>query len=107
VSRSIDDILMPGGQPLGVKATRGRGKATIREVPGGQAEAEAMFAELTQGGGTDITPAGYDGQMIELANGRGRVGVRRASTSGPPTIDVKVVDAAGKRIPIIKIKFVG
>jgi hypothetical protein len=107
VSRSIDEVLMPGGQPLGVKATRGRGKATVREVPGGQAEAEAMFAELTQGGGADITPAGYDGQMIELANGRGLVGLRPESTSGPTTIDVKVVDAAGKKIPIVKIKFVG
>jgi hypothetical protein len=43
--------------------------------------------------------------MIELPGGRGRVGYRPTSGSGPPTIDVKVVDAAGRRIPIQKIKF--
>jgi hypothetical protein len=103
--RSIDDILMPGGQPLGVKGTGPRSSARLREVPGGQAEAERLFQELTQGGG-DITPAGYPGKLIELPNGRGLVGYRPASKSGPPTIDVNVVDAAGQPIPIEKIKFV-
>jgi hypothetical protein len=107
VSRSIDEVLMPGGQPLGVKGTRGRRKSTVREVPGGQAEAEALFAELTQGGGTDVTPPGHPGRMVELPGGRGTVSIRPASKSGPPTIDVNVTDSTGASIPIRKIKFVG
>ncbi len=103
--RSIDDILMPGGRPIGVKATGPRASARLREVGGGQVEAERIFQELTQGG-RDITPAGYPGRLIELPDGRGTVGYRPASKSGPPTIDVKAVDASGRPIPVQKIKFV-
>jgi hypothetical protein len=103
--RSIDDILMPGGKPIGVKASGPRASARLREVVGGQAEAERVFRELTQGG-KDITPAGYPGTLVELPNGRGTVGYRPASKSGPPTIDVKAVDASGRPIPVEKIKFV-
>jgi hypothetical protein len=44
--------------------------------------------------------------VIELPDGRGRIGYRPASKSGQPTLDVNVVDAAGQRIPVEKIKFV-
>jgi hypothetical protein len=104
-SRSIDAILMPGGKPIGVKATGPRASARLRELTGGQGEAERLFQELTRGG-HDVTPAGYPGTMIELPNGRGTIGYRPASKSGPPTIDVNAVDAAGQPIPIEKIKFV-
>jgi hypothetical protein len=103
--RSIDDILMPGGKAIGVKGTGPRASARLREVRGGQAQAERLFNELSEGG-TDITPAGYPGTLIELPDGRGRIGYRPASKSGPPTIDVNAVDAAGRPIPIEKIKFV-
>jgi hypothetical protein len=72
---------------------------------GGQAEAERILQELTQGG-KDITRAGYPGTLIELPNGRGTIGYQPASKSGPPTIDVNAVDAAGRPIPVEKIKFV-
>jgi hypothetical protein len=97
---------MPGGRPLGVKASGKRASARLREVPGGQTEAEQLFQELTQGG-TDITPSGYVGTLIALPNGRGTVGYRPASKSGPPTVDVNVTDASGKLLPISKIKFLG
>jgi hypothetical protein len=61
VSRSIEEILMPGGKPLGIKGTGKRASAKLREVPGGEAEAEAMFQELTEGVRTSrrpVTPAG-------------------------------------------------
>jgi len=96
---------MPGGKSIGVKGTGPRGSARIREVTGGQAEAEGLFQELTQSG-KDVTPAGYPGTLIELPNGRGIVGYRPASKGGPPTIDVKAVDSTGQPIPIKKIKFV-
>ena len=96
---------MPGGKPTGVKGTGPRASARLREVPGGQTEAERIFHELTQGG-KDITPAGFPGNLIELPNGRGTVGYRPASKSGPPTIDVNALDSGGQPIPIEKIKFI-
>ena len=95
---------MPGGKPIGVKGTGPRASARLREVTGGQAEAERLFRELTQGG-KDITPPGYPGTLLELPDGRGTIGYRPASKSGPATIDVKAVDAKGQPIPIKKIKF--
>lgn len=96
---------MPGGNPIGVKGTGPRASARLREVAGGRTEAERIFQELTQGG-KDITPPGYPGKLIELPSGRGSIGYRPASKSGPPTIDVNAVDAAGRPIPIEKIKFI-
>lgn len=101
----IEDILMPGGKPIGVKGTGKRASARLREVPGGAPEAERLFRVLTQGG-KDITPLSYPGTLIELPAGRGTVGYRPASKSGRPTIDVNVVDSAGRPIPVQKIKFV-
>ncbi len=103
-SHSIDDILMPGGNPIGVKATGRRASARLREVTGGEAEAEHLFRDLSQGG-KDITPAGYPGKLVQLPDGRGTIGYRPASKSGPPTIDVNAVDAGGQPIPIEKINF--
>jgi hypothetical protein len=103
--RTIEDILMPGGKPIGAKATGPRASARLREVPGGKAEADRLFKELTQGG-ADITPAGYPGTLIQLPNGQGTVGYRPVSKSGVPTIDVNAMDAAGQPIPIEKVKFV-
>jgi hypothetical protein len=102
---AIEDVLMPGGNPIGVRATGPRASARLREVKGGRAEAERIFQELSQGG-TDITPQGYPGKLSELPSGRGSIGYRPVSKSGPPTIDVNAVDSAGKPIPIEKIKFV-
>jgi hypothetical protein len=103
--RSIDEILMPGGKPIGVKATGPRASIRIREMPGGPAEAERFFQELTQGG-SDITPPSYPGSLVELPNGQGTIGYRPSSKSGPPTIDINALDASGIRFPITKIKFV-
>lgn len=97
---------MPGGRPLGVRGTGKRASARIPEVPGGQAEAEAMFRELAEDGSEHVMP-GYPGQMIDLPGGRGAVGLRPRSKTGPPTIDVNVIDSGGNRIPISKIKFIG
>lgn len=96
---------MPGGKPIGVKGIGPRANARLREVKGGQKEAKELFEELTEGG-KDVTPPGYPGKFIELLGGRGLIGYRTGSKSGPPTIDVKVVDNQGKPIPIKKIKFV-
>jgi hypothetical protein len=86
---------MPGGVPIGTTGSR----PSIREVPGGQPAADDLFDDLTAGGTPANVPT-YPGTMYDLPGG-GRVGLRPASKSGPPTIDV---DIPG--IPIKKIKFV-
>ncbi len=96
---------MPGGAPLGKQGTAPRAGASVREVEGGVPEAEELFRELTEGG-TEATPPEYPGTLIELPQGRGKIGLRSDSKSGPPTIDVNVVDANGEKIPVKKIKFV-
>src|SRR5947209_1954181 len=92
---SPDDLLMPGGLPVG---TGGSGPL-VRELPGGQTAADDLFSDLTVGG-TPVDVPTYPGRMVDLPGG-GRVGLRPRSKSGEPTIDV---DIPG--IPIKKIKFV-
>ena len=86
---------MPKGMRIGTEGS----KASIREVSGGQKAADDLFEELTAGGQAVTVPT-YPGKIVNLPAG-GRVGLRVASTSGEPTIDV---DIPG--IPIKKIKFV-
>lgn len=93
---SPQDILLPGGRPIGAAGT----DPSIREVAGDTQEAEELFDELTAGG-ADVTPSNYPGKLMALPGG-GHVGLRPASKSGPPTIDVNVPG-----IPIRKVKFVG
>jgi hypothetical protein len=87
--------LLPNGKAIGTKGS----KASIREVFGGQKEAEDLFNDLTVGGNPAAVPT-YPGKIVDLPGG-GRVGLRPKSKSGEPTIDV---DIPG--IPIKKIKFV-
>jgi hypothetical protein len=96
---------MPGGKPIGVRGTGRRASAKLREIKGGQTDAEVLFHELTEGA-TDITPPGFPGTLMKLRGGRGFVCLRPASRSGPSTIDVNAVDANGNQIPVEKIKFV-
>lgn len=93
---AVNNVLLPGGKPVGTPGSN----ATVRVVPGELQEAEEFFDELTQGG-KDITPPSYVGRMVELPGGGGIVGIRPASKSGPPTIDVNVPS-----VPFRKIKFV-
>ncbi|MBS0208237.1 MAG: hypothetical protein JSS27_04710 [Planctomycetes bacterium] len=91
---SIQDILMPGGKPVGAPGS----SSDIREVQGGLREAQNFFDELKKGGSPKLGtthPNAFD------LSGGGAVGFRPASKSGPPTIDVNIPG-----IPIRKIKFV-
>jgi hypothetical protein len=64
---------MPGGKPIGVRATGPRASAKIRELPGGDAEAERLFKELTVGA-TDVTPPRYKGKLVRLPGSSDTVG---------------------------------
>ena len=72
----------------------------IRHLAGGQEEAEALFGQLRQSG-TVVEGTKYPGTLIRLPGG-GQVGFRPVSTSGPPTIDVRI-----KGLGIREIKFLG
>ncbi len=96
-SRTPSDILVPGGQQVGVPGA----SSGIRRLNGGLSEAQSMFDEISAGG-QDITPPGYPGKLVELPNG-GRVGLRPVSSSADasPSLDVNIPG-----IPVRKIHFV-
>jgi len=91
--RSPEEILMPGGQPIG--AQQGR-KATIRTLQTEQ-EMRELFDALKMDAKPYTPKNPYDGQMYELPNG-GIIGWRNTSVSGGPAIDVAIPG-----IPIKKI----
>ena len=89
------EILRPGGKLIGQAGSSSR----IRILQGGQAEAEALFGQLTKGGDV-VKGTSFPGTLVKLPGG-GQVGFRPVSTSGPPTINV---DVAG--LGIREIKFI-
>src|SRR5262245_18708427 len=80
--RTIEEILMPGGKPIGQRGTGRRVSAKVREVVGGRSEAERIFQELSQGG-VDITPPGHPGTLVELPGGRERLVIGRHPRAAP------------------------
>jgi hypothetical protein len=78
------ELLRPGGRLIGLAGTSSR----IRILQGGQAEAEALFGQLSKGGQI-IEGTSYPGTLVRLPGG-GQVGFRPSSASGPPTIDVTI-----------------
>ena len=93
---SLDDVLMPGGSPLGVKGT----DVTIREVAGGLTDAEAMFKRLSQGG--KIVQQTSTITRVELPNG-GFVQIRTTMSKSPKT--AATIDLNIPGYDIDKIKF--
>lgn len=79
------DILMPGERAVGKPGEN----SGVRELPGGNKEAEDFVLGLGKGG-QDITPDGHTGIVIQLPGGGGFVGYRPRSKSGPPTVDVNI-----------------
>ncbi len=89
-------LLMPEGRAIGEAGS----SASIRVVKGGAGEAEKLFGELAKGGKV-VENGKYPGTLVELPDGS-RVGLRPASKSGPPTIDVNSPNVNSVK----KIKFV-
>jgi hypothetical protein len=91
------ELLRPRGRLIGQAGSSSR----IRIVQGGQTEAEAFFNQLVrETGATPISKPGLAG-FAELPGGGGTIGFRTTSTSGPPTIDVRIPG-----LGIREIKFV-
>lgn len=97
-SKPPSELLAPGGNPIGQPGT----SPEIRVLPGGPADAQELFGQLTQGGKV-VTPPGHPGTLVQLPDNGGFVGLRPKSKSGPPTIDVNVPGLKGV---VEKIKFV-
>jgi hypothetical protein len=78
------DILMPGGSPIGTASFGG--DETIRDMLGGQVVAREIYRQLAAGG----TPyrGRYPGTAVEFPDG-GFVGIRGADTDNP-TIDINL-----------------
>jgi len=92
------DILMPGGQPLGVPTKR----SDVREINGSTlAEAKVLFDKLTVAG-TAIAAPRYAGTMIRLPTG-GTIGLRTIAGRSPRTLATIDIDIPG--CPIRKVKF--
>lgn len=81
----LEELLKPGGEPLGQpKRTGGK----VRRVSEEESEAAELFSRLAALGWEANIP-NYPGPRVEIP-GLGYVGYRQKSKSGPPTIDVGV-----------------
>jgi hypothetical protein len=91
------ELLMPDGTLVGDSSHR---RGHVRTLQGSTEAAEEFFDKFRELG-EPLDVANYPGELIAL-EGEGRVGLRRHSRSGEPTIDVGVQCAPEIR----KIKFV-
>jgi hypothetical protein len=94
---NINDILLPGGHPLGQPGSN----PGIRELPGDLNDAQGLFNQLAQGG-TPMSGSNYPGTLTQLPSG-GYVGLRTYMTGSPGTAATVDVNIPG--IPITGIKF--
>lgn len=93
----VRNLLMPGGQVLGQDGSNYK----IRIMQGTVHDAEALFSKLTQGARIVPHPGrGALGKLAQLPNGD-FIGLRYASKSGPPTIDVEIVGIAIKKVKFL------
>lgn len=91
--QELRDIAAPNGVPLGSARHRSDPATRGIESPNPRADAEALFERLTSGrGGRDITGPGHAGRLLELPDGS-TIGIRYASRSGTPTVDVNVAES--------------
>jgi hypothetical protein len=95
--QTILELLMPSGDSVGESGHR---RCDIRQVQGSLKDAREFFDRLRELG-EPMHIRSYPGEIITLG-GETRVGFRRHSKSGEPTIDVWVQYIPGVR----KIKFV-
>jgi hypothetical protein len=83
-ARPIENLLRPGGRLIGEEGS----SPQVRILKGSLSEAQKIFDQLTAGG-IPIQGTTYPGTLVRLPTG-GTVGLRPVSTSGPPTIDVRI-----------------
>ena len=92
--REVLEVIKPDGRWIGAKGSRN----TVRIFQGNKEDAERLFQKLTKDG--KFHSSGVDRTTFVLEDGT-HISYREVSTSGPPTIDVKLPKSDQK----IKLKF--
>lgn len=92
-TEALADILMPNNAPAGFASKQ------IRELPGGENAALAMFHRLAAGG-KDITPKGFPGFVRKRADGAVITYIRPFRGGPPPIILIQA-----PKFPISQLQF--
>jgi hypothetical protein len=93
-----DDLLHPGGSPIGVAGSR----PNIREIGGDLSDAQALFDQLAEGG--NVVADNPKLTRVKLPNGEGFVQLRTVMSESPDT--VATIDVKMPSVPDIKkLKF--
>lgn len=91
------ELLRPGGRLIGEAGSSSR----IRILQGNPRQAEAFFNQLVrETGATRLSKEGLAG-FAKLPGEGGTIGLRSVSTSGPPTIDVRIPGLGIREIKFI------
>jgi hypothetical protein len=90
---TVADVLMPGGKPVGLASKQ------VRELPGGEQAANALFNRLTAGA-ADATPPNFPGVVRKRSDGVTITYLLPVKGGAPPTI---LVQAA--KLPISELQF--
>jgi hypothetical protein len=90
---TVSDVLLPGGKPVGLASKR------MRELPGGEQSANALFNRLTAGA-SDVTPPNFPGVVRKRTDGTTITYLLPVKGGAPPTI---LVEAAN--FPISELQF--
>jgi hypothetical protein len=90
---TLADVLLPGGKPVGLASKQ------IRELPGGEQGANALFSRLTAGA-TDVTPPNFPGRVSKRSDGATITFLLPVKGGAPPTILVQ-----SAKLPISQLQF--
>jgi RHS repeat-associated protein len=92
--RSPIDILRPGGVTIGQPGDN----RDVRIVDGDINDGRAMFDEIAKSG-APLEGTTYPGTLVKVEGGT--VGFRETSTSGPPTLDVRIQGVKTREVKFI------
>ena len=90
---TLADVLMPGGKPVGLPSRQ------MRELPGGEQAANALFNRLTAGA-ADVTPPSFPGVARKRSDGVTITYLLPVKGGAPPTILVEA-----PKLPISELQF--
>jgi hypothetical protein len=90
---TLADVLLPGGKPVGWTSRM------VRELPGGEQAANALFNRLTSGA-SNVTPPNFPGVVRKRSDGATISYLQPVKGSVPPTILVEA-----PKLPITQLQF--
>jgi hypothetical protein len=90
---TLADVLLPGGKPVGLTSKM------VRELPGGEQAANALFKRLTVGA-ANVTPPKFPGIVRKRSDGATIIYLLPVQGGIPPTILVQA-----PKMPIRQLQF--